>query len=134
MHAVSAGPRARRSTALPIAILLPLLLLAGCNHSNPQAIAAAIGSPHRGAKLIRHYGCGACHDIPGIAQAEGVVGPPLGMIGRRIYIAGLLRNTPDNMVRWLREPQAVVPGNAMPDMALNEHQAKDVAAYLYTLR
>jgi cytochrome c2 len=31
-------------------------------------------------------------------------------------------------------PQRIVPGNAMPDMGLNERQARDIAAYLYTLQ
>jgi cytochrome c1 len=61
------------------------------------------------------------------------VGPPLDHMGRRVFIAGLLRNTPENMVRWLRFPQRIVPGNAMPDMGLTERQARDITAYLYTL-
>ncbi|HEX7969082.1 MAG TPA: cytochrome c oxidase assembly protein [Stellaceae bacterium] len=92
------------------------------------------GNPERGASLIRDYGCGACHVVPGIAGADGIVGPPLTMIGRRIYLAGLLRNTPDNMMTWLRQPQQVVPGNAMPDMGVTPQDARDIAAYLYTLR
>jgi cytochrome c1 len=46
----------------------------------------------------------------------------------------MLRNTPPNLVRWIREPQAVVPGNAMPNMGVSEVDARDIAAYLYTLR
>ena len=37
------------------------------------------------------------------------------------------------MIAWLRYPQAIVPGNAMPDMGLDEEQARDIAGYLYTL-
>jgi cytochrome c2 len=55
-------------------------------------------------------------------------------MGSRIYIAGVLRNTPDNMIAWLRNPQAIVPGNAMPNMGLDGEQARDIAGYLYTLR
>ena len=61
-------------------------------------------------------------------------GPPLTRIGDRTYIAGMLRNTPANLVRWIREPQAVIPGNAMPNMGVSEADARDIAAYLYTLR
>ena len=61
------------------------------------------------------------------------VGPPLDHMGKRIFVAGLLRNTPANMVTWLLDPQAIVPGNAMPDMGLSEEQARDITAYLYTL-
>jgi cytochrome c1 len=46
----------------------------------------------------------------------------------------MLRNTPDNLTRWVRNPQQIVPGNAMPDMGLSEAEARDVTAYLYTLR
>ena len=62
-----------------------------------------------------------------------MVGPPLDHMGRRVYIAGLLRNTPRNMVTWLRYPQRIVPGNAMPDMELSDEQARNIAAYLNTL-
>ena len=70
--------------------------------------------------LIRQFGCGSCHLVPGIDGAMGVVGPPLVQVGRRIYIAGVLRNTPPNPVRWLRDPQAIVSGNTMPDMHIDE--------------
>ena len=46
----------------------------------------------------------------------------------------MLRNTPDNMTAWLRDPQKIVPNNAMPDVGLDEQQARDVAAYLSTLQ
>ena len=49
-------------------------------------------------------------------------------------IAGVLPNTPENLVHWLRSPQAVVPGNAMPDVGLSDAQARDIAAYLYAER
>ncbi|HET7411316.1 MAG TPA: c-type cytochrome [Pararhizobium sp.] len=90
-------------------------------------------SADHGADLIRQVGCGSCHIIPGINMAEGLVGPPLIHFSRRIYIAGLLRNTPENLVTWLRNPQKIVPGNAMPDMGLSEEDAEAIANYLYTI-
>ena len=92
------------------------------------------GDPERGAELISSFGCGSCHTIPGIDGAEAVVGPPLTDMGRREYIAGNLPNEPDNMIRWLVDPQAVEPGTAMPNLGLSEGEARHVAAYLYTLR
>ena len=53
----------------------------------------------RGAELIVANGCATCHSIPGIDGARGNVGPPLDHVGARVFIAGMLRNTPDNMVR-----------------------------------
>jgi cytochrome c1 len=74
------------------------------------------------------------HAIPGIADAHGDVGPTLTRIARRVYIAGLLRNSPDNMEQWLMHPQQIVPGNAMPDMQISESDARDITAFLMTLK
>jgi cytochrome c2 len=92
------------------------------------------GSAQRGSQRITEFGCIACHTIPGVKNAKGNVGPPLTRFGDRTYVAGMLRNTPANLVRWIREPQAVIPGNAMPNMGISEADARDIAAYLYTLR
>lgn len=110
-----------------------LLALGGCDETGVGTRFTDIGSPERGALLIEQIGCGSCHVIPGIDGARGLVGPPLDYMGKRIFIAGLLRNTPANMMTWLRDPQEIVPGNAMPDMGLSEEQARDITAYLYTL-
>jgi cytochrome c len=118
--------------------LLPLLAsasLVACHGGKAeQAYAPALGGdPERGAAVIRQADCGSCHTIPGIKAAEGVVGPPLYFFSRRTYIAGELPNTPANLARWIVDPQSVEPGTAMPPLGLNEQQARDVAAYLYTL-
>ena len=113
------------------AVLCIGLALAGCNVFGSSQ---ASDAQKRGADLIIANGCGTCHAIPGIAGARGNVGPPLDHIGTRVFIAGMLRNTPDNMVAWLKNPQAVIPGNAMPNMNLNDAQARDITAYLAGLR
>lgn len=104
----------------------------GATAATPTRVAG--GHPARGRALIAKEGCGSCHRIPGVPGAHGLVGPPLDHIGLRTVIAGVLPNTPQNMVRWIQTPQSVVPGNAMPNMEINDHDARDVAAYLYTLR
>jgi len=104
-------------------------LLAGCGASHEIAIPGA--NPDQAPTLMNAYGCGACHTIPGVRGADATVGPPLGGLGERRTIAGVLPNTPDNLVRWLRDPQAVSPGNVMPNLGLGEPQARDIAAYLY---
>ena len=98
----------------------------------PAAIAG--GDPGRGRDAIRRSGCGSCHDIPGVTGAHGAVGPPLGGIAGRVYIAGVLPNTPDNMVQWLLDPPRVDSLTAMPKTGLRDAEARDVAAYLYGLR
>jgi cytochrome c2 len=111
------------------------LALAGAAALAQEAIPPlASGSPAHGAALIAAKGCGACHTIPGIGGANGLVGPPLTLMGRRTFVAGLLRNTPQNLAAWVFEPQRFVPGNAMPSTGLTESEALDVAAYLETIR
>jgi cytochrome c len=92
------------------------------------------GHVDAGKVAIKRYGCGACHQIPGISAAEGQVGPSLVAIGTRSEIAGVLVNNPQNLTRWLRHPQDVVSGNGMPDQGITEREARDIAAYLYTIR
>jgi cytochrome c oxidase assembly factor CtaG/cytochrome c2 len=121
-------------------VLLLVLLLTGCNEEIGRGQAGNASAPgvegdaRRGPLLVRQYGCGACHVVPGISGAQGQVGPPLTQMGRRIYIAGVLRNSPANMMAWLQDPQRFVPGNAMPNMAMDRKDARDLTAYLYTLR
>lgn len=123
--------RCRLRSWLSIVVVAPILA-----SSSAVAFAPNVqgGNAQRGAKLIGSIGCGSCHNIPGIDGADGKVGPPLTDIGERRFIAGVLSNTPGNMIVWLKNPQAVVPGNAMPDLGLTDKEARDIAAYLYTLR
>jgi cytochrome c2 len=117
-----------------LARCIALLSLVGVINVGHAAPLTVLGNPERGRALIRHFGCGSCHVIPGVSGADALVGPPLTQMGRRIYVAGLLRNTPDNLTYWIEHPQRVVPGNAMPDMGVTHRQAQDIAAYLLTLR
>lgn len=111
------------------------LFLVGCD-SGGQHIADVTsgGNPQRGAAEIARYGCGSCHVIPGISGANGLAGPPLSGIGSRIYIAGVLQNTPGNMVRWIQNPKAVDEKTLMPDLGVKPSEARDIAGYLYTLK
>lgn len=110
------------------------------------ALTAGCGSPHtvdaeritggdaaRGRVALRQYACVTCHVIPGVTGADGLVGPPLNGVGSRHYVGGVLPNTPDNMMRWIRFPQDVSPLTAMPNLGVTERDARDMAAYLYTL-
>lgn len=113
-----------------------LLLLAGCNAGQQTRTypVQMSGDANHGRQLIESYGCGACHTIPGVHAARGLVGPPLMFFSRRTMIAGELPNSPDNLVRWIKDPHSVEPGTAMPNLGLTDEDAHDVAAYLYTLR
>ncbi len=108
----------------------------------PEAVVAGKSSPQgsegpgdadRGKLALSQYACITCHVIPGVPGTYAPVGPPLGRMAMRAFIAGVLPNTPDNMVRWLREPQRIVPHTAMPALGVTEQDARDITAYLEAL-
>jgi cytochrome c len=116
------------------AVAIACLFLAGCNEQSEKSPANASGDVKRGMDLIKQYGCGGCHLIPGIANATGNVGPPLLHVGTRTYIAGFFSNSPENMALWIQDPQKALPGNAMPRMGVTQQDSRDIAAFLYTLK
>lgn len=87
----------------------------------------------RGRHLMTFYGCTACHLVEGAPGLHSMAGPPLTDWGTRHYIAGNLVNNPLNLVRWIRNPQDVEPGTAMPDLGVDEEDAWAIASYLYTM-
>lgn len=95
--------------------------------------AGYLGSPARGRELVSAYGCTSCHDIPGAAP-RGIVGPPLAHIATRSYLAGRIANEPITMEVWIQHPQSVKPGTDMPDLGVSDRDARDMAAYLATLK
>jgi cytochrome c len=99
-----------------------------------RAVLLTGGAPERGRGLIRHYGCAGCHSVPGVAGAKGQVGPSLQGFAGRVYLAGSLENTPGNLIRWIEDPRALDPRTAMPRTGAAGRDARDIAAYLYTLR
>jgi putative membrane protein len=118
-----------------ILIVLTVGLPLACDRaSGDQSQLIAGADVDRGRAAISRYGCGSCHNIPGITGAAGLVGPPLGDVARRVYIAGVLPNEPDNMIRWIENPPAIDPKTAMPYMGVTTRDARDIAAYLYNLR
>jgi len=121
-----------------MAALIVIAVGGGCRGNNPtEAVAYSIptgGDAARGRLVIEQRSCGNCHTIPGVHNARGLVAPPLYWFARWTFIAGEVPNTPDNLVRWVRSPQSIEPKTAMPTLGLSDQEARDVAAYLYTLR
>ena len=118
-------------------LLVTALSLAGCGASGRSQEDAALltgGEPANGPAAIGRYGCGSCHTIPHVKGATGLIGPPLAGIASRAYLAGRLPNSPDNMVRWIQHPQHIEKGNVMPEMGVTDADARDITAFLYTLR
>lgn len=111
--------------------LILVFLLAGCDARLPDHEPISGGNPAQGRELIAHYGCGSCHTIPGIKGATATVGPPLQDLRKRVYLGGVLNNTPDQLAKWIVNPRQYDPKSAMPAVGVSEAQARDIAAYLY---
>ena len=117
------------------AVLLVSVCLAGCGPEEvPTELRIVGGDADAGRAVIAAFECGVCHHVPGVIGAHGVVGPPLSAFGRRQFIAGVVPNTPAILVKWVQDAPSLAPETAMPSLPLSERQARDVAAYLYTLR
>jgi cytochrome c len=122
-------------------LMLGALCLAsavGCHSQHDaryrEAARVTHGDPHRGRRTILKYGCQNCHTIPGIREAHALVGPPLGQVASRAYLAGELPNTPENMMQWIQHPHHVEQHTVMPEMGVTLDDSRDITAYLYTLR
>ncbi|WP_139556396.1 c-type cytochrome [Methylotetracoccus oryzae] len=129
-HSENLGDRGFRLGRLALA----LVALGSCGRGGESTALRELGGDAvRGVVALQQYSCASCHHIPGIVGATTRVGPSLGGISRRKYIAGVLPNTPDNMLRWLQDPVAIAPRSAMPNLGVSERDARDIAAYLYRL-
>ena len=134
-------PDRRRHWLTALIALLAVLGIAGAilneqvkeeNDLNARVTAMTGGNIEHGQQLFQSYGCGACHMLRRIPQARGQIGPPLDGIASRAIIAGKLSNSPDNLQRWIADPQAVSPGTAMPRLGVTAPDARDLTAFLYT--
>lgn len=118
---------------MALAMTVALALTGAIAQAEP-ARAAPMGDAQRGARLMAQYQCGRCHAIPGVEAANGRIGPPLKGFGARSYIAGQSPNEPARLVQWIIAPASLVPGTTMPALGAGEADARDMAAYLATLR
>jgi cytochrome c oxidase subunit 2 len=94
----------------------------------------------QGKEIFNRSACIGCHTVTG-TNAVGIVGPNLTHVGQRHTIAaGTLENTPDNLLRWIRNSSEIKPGSKMPPMskdfggALSDDEIRAVAAYLQSLK
>jgi cytochrome c oxidase subunit 2 len=93
----------------------------------------------QGYQLFASKGCVGCHAITGYPGAVSRVGPDLTHVGSRQHIvAGWLENTPENMARWLRDPNEVKPDNVMGTAiklgTLQDNEIEALTAYLESLK
>lgn len=119
------------STRIRIAsAIVACVVLGACQRSRGGPVFAG-GDVKRGMAAISRFGCGSCHAIAGIPGAHGQVGPPLKGISTRLYIAGMLENNPQSLMRWILDPHTVNAQTMMPNVGLKMQDAADIAAFLY---
>jgi cytochrome c2 len=122
--------------------LFPLLLLLALACNRDEAAKSATpppapptGNAERGKMLAAQYGCNVCHVVPGVEGPQGSLGPSLAGIASRPAISfGAVRNTPENLAKFIQEPASLNPQSSMPPIGLTEPDAKDIAAFLLTLK
>ncbi len=86
-----------------------------------------------GQTAFLHSACINCHTVAGTA-ATGRFGPDLTHLASRDTIAsGSIQNTPENLRKWIADPNSMKPGVLMPSMHLNDHDLDVMTAYLTTL-
>jgi cytochrome c oxidase subunit 2 len=97
----------------------------------PPPATAANPKYAEGEKLFTAKGCLACHSLVAVNAPKGMIGPNLANVGARSHIAaGTLKNTDENLARWIRDPQEIKKGVLMPKLPMTEAEAEALAAYL----
>lgn len=97
-------------------------------------VASVSGAAAQGEQVFMNGACIGCHTING-TNAKGLTGPNLTHFASRSVFAGAtLQNTPENVAKWLADPQAVKPGNLMPNLHLSQTQINQLVAFLESLK
>lgn len=108
------------------------LAAASAGESCPRPTTGGVYSRERAQIIFRQYACDNCHIIGDMVGPRTHVGPSLEHWRERKYIAGILPNTHDNLVRWIVAPQSISPHTMMPDLDVIEPHAEHIARYLMT--
>lgn len=96
--------------------------------------AAPEGEASKGLALFQQLSCASCHAIKGTPD-NARVAPDLTHIASRHELgACIITNTPENLRRWLTNPQQIKPGVLMPNFNLTEEQVNELVEYFETLK
>ena len=99
-----------------------------------QQPAALSAQASEGRRVFEAQSCVNCHTIAG-TPANGRFGPDLTHLMSRSTIAsGSVDNNPDNLKRWIDNPDTFKPGVLMPSLHLTKQEVDQVTAYLTTLK
>lgn len=114
--------------------MLACFSLVACDGPPDRTPTLGDASTAAGRRLVADKGCVACHTFPDVKWPRGGLGPSLQDFGRQGLIAGRLPNQPGVLMQFVRNAPALVPGTAMPAVSMTDQEARDVTAYLLTLK
>jgi cytochrome c oxidase subunit II len=98
-----------------------------------QPATATGGQGQVGRQLFMTDQCASCHQIRG-TSASATVGPDLTHVASRSTLAALtIPNDPAHLAAWIANPQAIKPGDRMPDLGLSRREVQAIVAYLDSL-
>jgi cytochrome c oxidase subunit 2 len=93
------------------------------------------GAARAGEHLFLADQCSSCHTIRGTSASYGTVGPDLTHVATRSSLAAAtIPNTPADLEQWIVNPQSIKPGTRMPDLGLSRNDARQIVAYLDSLK
>lgn len=126
----------RNDYHVPIKLLLLLAALSlSCSDAERRKPPlAASGDPTSAKRLIEKYTCTSCHRMPGLDGDHGSLGPSLEGIASRPTFAGGVPNNRETITSYLQDPQSVHPQTTMPALGINPDEAREITAYLFTLK
>jgi cytochrome c1 len=115
-------------------LVLACVSLVACDGPPDRTPSLGDANAANGMRLVSDKGCAACHTFPDVPWPRGGLGPSLQDFGRQGLIAGRLPNQPGVLMQFIRNAPAMVPGTAMPAILMTDQEARDVTAYLVTLK
>ncbi len=120
--------------------LIWMVLLAALSAGNAAVAAEDAQAVNRGLAVYDNN-CAGCHSVDANRvgpKHAGIVGRKAGSIKDFSYSAALKKSelvwNKDLLVRWLTDPELVIPGQAMGFRLGNMQDRMDVVAYLATLK
>ena len=119
---------------LEVIVETPEQFNAWLQQQQAPAVTNLTGDAADGEQIFMKGACVACHMING-TDAAGLVGPNLTHFASRQTFAGsILANNAQNVSNWLADPQAIKPGNQMPNLHLSDSDIQKLTAFLESLK
>lgn len=103
-------------------------------NQNANASAPTSSLAQRGERVFREKTCVNCHAIKGVDAAINVAPDLTHFASRETIGAGVMTNTPENLTRWITNPQAIKTGCHMPNFHLTDEEVEALTQYLDTLK